>query len=63
MFLEEDFLSRPKSDLKKLCTTWHKKVGVELLITDFRVNPIYVSVTSPEHLNKARNLPDLSWVV
>jgi hypothetical protein len=45
VYSEETFLSQSKSDLKSNCTTWHKKIVIELLVTDFRVDPIYVSVS------------------
>ena len=41
---EEEFNFRPRDKLREMCVSWHKKVIIELLVTDFRVNPIYVSV-------------------
>ena len=44
ILLEEDFLNQTKDELREKCKTWKKKVVIELHVTDFRVDPIYVSV-------------------
>jgi hypothetical protein len=45
VLLEHDFLSKPKHELREICLKWHKKIVIELIVTDFRVDPIYVSVS------------------
>ena len=45
VLLEQDFLGRSNDELREMCKTWKKKVVIELHVTDFRVDPIYVSVS------------------
>jgi len=44
----EEFEKMSSDEQINMCLTWNRKSAVELVVTDFRVNPTYVTVLKNE---------------